>query len=231
MRTPSRISIAFLLLSLFACYPTPGPDKTVAGAILGGGWGSGAGAVIGNQVGHVGPGMAIGAGIGAGSGMITGANLDAAEGAELQQERDLAALKVQVGQNQRALMALQDSLDDRTRRINSMMTSEQVFFDNERASLHMGSAAALERLANSMKGNPFVSVIEIHGHADDLRTPADNMKLSEARARSVASFLSNQGISLSQMKIFAHGDTQLSIGTQTDAGRQLNRRVEVVARP
>jgi outer membrane protein OmpA-like peptidoglycan-associated protein len=175
--------------------------------------------------------MAIGAGLGAGSGMITGANLDAAEGAELQQERDLAALKVQVGQNQRALMALQDSLDDRTRRINSMTTSEQVFFDNERASLHMGSAAALERLANAMKNNPFVTVIEIHGHADDQRTPADNMKLSEARARSVASFLSNQGISLSQMKIFAHGDTQLSVGDQTEPGRQLNRRVEVVARP
>ena len=230
MKISPKLSLLSLAL-LISCYPTPGPDKTVAGAILGGGWGTGAGAVVGNQVGHVGPGMAIGAGFGAASGVITGANLDAAEGQELEQERQMAALKVQVGQNQRALMSLQDSLDDRTRRINSMTTSEQVFFDSERANLHMGSAAALERLANSMKNNPFVSVIEIHGHADDLPTDADNQKLSEARARSVATFLSNQGISLSQMKVFAHGSTQLAVGGQTEPGRQLNRRVEVVARP
>ena len=230
MNKLARLSVLLFPL-LAACYPTPGPDKTVAGAILGGGWGTGAGAVVGNQVGHVGPGMAIGAGIGAASGIMTGANLDAAEGEELEQERQMAALKVQVGQNQRALMALQDSLDDRTRRINSMTTSEQVFFDSERANLHMGSAAALERLANAMKNNPFIAVIEIHGHADDLQTPTDNLKLSEARAKSVASFLSNQGISLSQMRVFAHGNTELAVSGQTEPGRQLNRRVEVLARP
>ncbi len=227
----SIVSITALLMCFTACYPTPGPDKAVAGAVLGAGWGAGAGAIIGNQVNDPGPGAAIGAGFGAVSGFITGVGFDLAEGEELQQQRELDALKVQVASNQRTLLALQDTLDDRQRRINSAAFSEQIFFDPSRASVHLGSAVKLQRLANSIKSNPFVSTIELHGHADEMGDTEKNKRLSEARARTVAGFLVNQGISIDQIKIFSHGAENPVTTNESEAGRQLNRRVEVVLKP
>lgn len=229
-RFGARLSIAGLMMCC-ACSPTPGPDKSVAGAILGAGWGAGAGAVIGNQVGSPGPGTAIGAGFGAVSGVMTGIGFDKAEGTELEQQRQLDALKVQVATNRRALETLQYQLDERTSRINAAAFSEQVFFDPSRASLRLGSAAKLERLAQSMKQNPYVSRVELHGHADDAGTFEKNQQLSEARARTVATFLSQHGISIDQMKLVPHGAEQPLATNDSEPGRQLNRRVEVVMRP
>jgi outer membrane protein OmpA-like peptidoglycan-associated protein len=219
------------LLSVSSCYPTPGPDKAVAGAVLGAGWGAGAGAVIGNQVNDPGPGAAIGAGFGAVSGLVSGIGFDVAEGEELAQQRELDALKVQVAANQRALLALQDNLDDRTQQINAMGFSDQVFFDANRASLRLGSAAKLQRLAEAIKQNPYVTSIELHGHADDMGDTEKNKSLSEARARTVATFLVNQGISLDRIHIIPHGAENPLASNETEAGRQLNRRVEIVLRP
>lgn len=229
------LSLTFLssvcACAALGCYPTPGPDKALAGAILGAGWGAGAGAVIGNQLNDTGPGAAIGAGFGAASGLVTGIGLDAAEGEELRQQRELDSLKVQVANNQRALIALQDSLDDRQRRINSAGYSEPVYFDSNRASIRLGSAAQLERLASSMKANPYVNSVELHGHADEAGSAEENRRLSEARARTVAGFLSTHGVSIDQMKIYAHGAQRPITTNETESGRQLNRRVEIVLRP
>ena len=229
MRTRTLLLLITILLS--GCHPTPGPDKAIAGAVLGAGWGAGAGAVVGHQVGDAGPGAAIGAGFGAVSGLATGIGFDAAEGDALRQQRELDALKVQVASNERLLLALQDNLDDRDRRINAAGFSEEIYFDPKRASLRMGSAAQLERLANAIKKNPYTAGVEVHGHADDLGEPQGNMKLSEARARTVATFLATQGLSLDQIKIIPHGAQQPIAGNETEPGRQLNRRVEVVIKP
>lgn len=220
---------AAILLS--ACYPTPGPDKSVTGAILGAGWGAGAGAVIGNQIGDPGPGAAIGAGFGAASGLMTGIGFDIAEGGELEQQRQIDALKVQVASNQRSLAMLQANLDDRARQINSGSASQQIFFDPDRASLRVGTADQLERLANSIKSNPYVSRVEVHGHSDDSGDTERNMRLSEARARTVVAFLSTQGLSLDAIAIIPHGSRNPLASNENEAGRQLNRRVEVVLKP
>ena len=226
-----RMLGASLVLIFAGCYPTPGPDKTLAGAVLGASWGAGAGAVIGNQLNDPGPGAAIGAGFGAASGMVQGIGFDAAEGDALRQQRELDALKVQVASNQRVLLALQDNLDERERRINAAGFSEQIYFDPSRASLRLGSAAQLERLANAIKRNPYVTAIELHGHADDMGDPERNSRLSEARARTVATFLSMQGISLDQIKVVAHGAQEPVTTSESEPGRQLNRRVEIVIKP
>lgn len=219
---------ASVLCMASACSPVAGPDKTAAGLILGAGWGAGAGAVIGNQVDHSGPGIAIGAGFGAASGMLTGIGLDLAEGTELEQQRELDALKVQVSSNQRMLMQLQDSLDNRDRKLAQTSAAAQIFFDLDRASLRAGSAAQLERLANSIKLNPSVGGLEIHGHTDGGGSLDENMKLSEARARTVATFLSMHGVPIDSMRIIPHGTERPLATNETDAGKQLNRRVEIV---
>lgn len=227
----SVICVASFVSALAGCHPTPGPDKSVAGAVLGAGWGAGAGAVIGNQTDNSGPGAAIGAGFGAVNGLITGIGFDIAEGNELEQQRDLDALKVQVAANHRHLLMLQRSLDDRTRRINSSSIVDEIYFDSGRASIRLGSASQLERIAEEIKRNPFVSMVELHGHSDDAGNLETNRELSEARARTVATFLSSHGISLDQIRIFAHGATAPVAGNASEPGRQLNRRVEIILKP
>ena len=228
--SPARLfALAVGAVAFTGCYATPGPDKSAIGAVLGAGWGAGAGAVIGNQLDSTGSGAAIGAGFGAANGLLTGIGLDMAEGTELEQQRELDALKVQVSSNQRNLMALQDSLDDRDRKLARPGSSApQVFFDKDRASIRLGTAQQLERVADELKRNPYVGRIELHGHSDNTGDIELNRRLSEARARTVATFLANQGISTDQIAIVPHGAEKPLASNETEAGRQLNRRVEIV---
>ena len=243
--------IAYFITSCFlvfvsGCYPTPGPDKTLVGAVLGAGWGTGAGAVVGNQVNDVGPGMAVGAGIGAASGIMTGVGLDIAEGRELAEQRELDALKSQVALNQQALLSLQESLDSRGEKINAAAINDVVYFDFNRASLRLGAVEQLERFALAIRRHPFVRKIQIHGHSDFVRsdkvafvtkaqTEADAkqraQEISEARGRTVLTFLAAQGISSDIMEIIAHGADQPIATNLSEEGRQLNNRVEVVIIP
>lgn len=228
LRIASRGMLLVVLSAVVACHPTPGPDKAAIGGVLGAGWGAGAGAVIGNQVGAVGPGAAIGAGFGAVSGAITGAGLDISEGTELAMQRELDVLRVQVAANQRSLNRMQNNLDDRTRRLSATSSNTLVYFDEERAFLRLGSVEQLQRLASLIKSNPYISRIELHGHSEDTGDPDKNERLSEARARTIANFLGNQGVSLDQVQMFAHGATRPVASNESGAGRQFNRRVEIV---
>ena len=223
----SKLVMACMSLCLISCYPTPRPDKSFTGAVLGTGWGMGAGAIIGNQVGEVGAGLGYGALYGGTAGFITGVGLDIAEGTELEQQRKLDALYVQVASNSRRLSAMQDALDDRDQQLNRANTGDTVYFDPGRASLRAGSAAQLQRLADSIKFNPYVRSVIVHGHTDDMGNTERNERLAEARARSVATFLATQGISIDQIRIEVHGARRPIASNESESGRQLNRRVEV----
>ena len=225
---------SFLLFcsSLFfvSCRAMPGPDKSLAGMVLGAAWGAGAGAVVGHQTGNMGPGALVGSGFGAASGLMSGIGLDVAEGVELRRQRELDGLKIQVAANRRSLESIQDTLDARTRRLSMGRTTSRVFFDKDLASLRAGAVAQLQRLAQEIKANPYVGTVEIHGHSDDTGATEKNYRLSEARARTVASFLGHQGISMDAVRVLSHGATRPLATNETEAGRQLNRRVELVLR-
>lgn len=220
----------FSLLFLGACAPTPGPDKSFAGAILGAGWGAGAGAVIGHQVdtNGPGPGAAIGAGFGAASGFLTGVGLDMEEGTALREHRRLDALKVQVASNERNLAALEYQFDRGGRALEPVPSGFEVYFDPGKASLRSGSVSELERFSNAIKRDSAIREIQLQGHSDDTGDKDRNQRLSERRARSVQSFLAYHGISLDQLKILPFGATRPRTTNTTDAGRQLNRRVEII---
>lgn len=215
------------MLFIASCHPVPGPDKSFAGAVLGAGWGAGAGAIIGNQTGSVGPGTVIGAAIGAASGLLIGVGLDISEGTELDQQRQVDGLKVQVAANNRDLTVLQDTLDDHDRRLERTGMGGHVYFDPDSAALRAGSAAELERLADAIKSSPYVTGVTVTGHSDDTGDTAKNERLSEARARSVATFLANQGISMDRIEVTSYGAKRPIASNESEAGRQLNRRVEI----
>lgn len=224
------------LLSLYAlgacifvsgCHsPQPGPDKTLAGALLGAGWGAGAGAVIGNQVDASGGGIAVGSGIGAAGGLMMGAGWDVQEGTQLELARQLAALKVQGQANQIELEKVQARLDSTTS-VDPVGGVYQVFFDEDQTNLRVGGIGGLEKVAEAIKASPMVTAVNVAGHTDDTGNAEYNEKLAKARAESVGGFLAAHGISTAQLKVNGYSASKPVATNRTAAGRQLNRRVEV----
>jgi outer membrane protein OmpA-like peptidoglycan-associated protein len=67
----------------------------------------------------------------------------------------------------------------------------------------------------------------IVGYTDSQGTSDYNLSLSDRRALAVSSFLAAQGVTASRLRTAGRGETE-PIGTnETEAGRQLNRRVEI----
>jgi outer membrane protein OmpA-like peptidoglycan-associated protein len=74
------------------------------------------------------------------------------------------------------------------------------------------------------------ATVQVRGHTDSTGDPASNQALSDQRAASIASFLTGAGVDATVTSI-GFGETQPLALEDTDAGRQFNRRVEVVIRP
>lgn len=206
--------------------PQPGPDKTLAGALLGAGWGAGAGAVIGNQVDASGGGVAAGAGIGAAGGLLMGAGWDIQEGNQLELARQLAALRVQGQANQIELEKIQARLDSTTS-ADPVGGVYQVFFDEDQTNLRLGGIEGLEKVAEAIKASSMVVAVNVAGHTDDTGNHEYNEQLANARAESVGSYLASRGISTAQVKVTGYSASRPIATNRTAAGRQLNRRVEV----
>lgn len=225
-----RILHLILILSLLASgcsNPQPGPDKTAAGLVLGAAWGAGAGAVVGNQVSRTGEGVAVGAGLGAVQGALTGVGFDLAESDLLDQRRELSSLKSANQANRLRLTQIAANLD--TPQTASMLPGGiyQVFFDVDATNLRSGAIKNLETIGDSIINNRAAFSINVSGHSDDSGTPEYNQRLSEARARSVASYLAARGISMDQINITSYGSKHPIASNNTPEGRQLNRRVDV----
>jgi outer membrane protein OmpA-like peptidoglycan-associated protein len=229
-RNLSRLTRALCLLTtsaLLGCAnPQSGPDKTIAGALLGAGWGAGAGAVVGNQVSTPGKGTAVGAGFGAAAGLLMGMGYDLEEGVQLEQNRQLASLQIQAAANHNSLLRLQTKLDSSlcTNPINGVYT---VFFDEDQTNLRLGAVSSLESVAEALKRIPRFSKIRVAGHTDDTGRPEYNDRLAAGRADSVAAYLASRGVALDQLTIESHSAKRPVATNRTAAGRQLNRRVEV----
>jgi outer membrane protein OmpA-like peptidoglycan-associated protein len=71
-------------------------------------------------------------------------------------------------------------------------------------------------------------MIQVEGHTDSVGGDAYNLKLSQNRADSVRTFLISQGISSGSVAAEGFGKTRPVADNSSAAGRQQNRRVELV---
>jgi outer membrane protein OmpA-like peptidoglycan-associated protein len=72
--------------------------------------------------------------------------------------------------------------------------------------------------------------IHVHGHADEIGSPAYNMDLSRKRAEEVARLIESElGVPPGRLEIHPHGETQPVDTSGTEAGMARNRRVELSA--
>jgi outer membrane protein OmpA-like peptidoglycan-associated protein len=77
-----------------------------------------------------------------------------------------------------------------------------------------------------LNDNPTLK-IQIGGHTDSVGKIADNMKLSDNRAKAVVNYLINKNISPARLTSKGFGPTQPVAPNKTDEGRALNRRTEM----
>jgi len=103
---------------------------------------------------------------------------------------------------------------------------EGVTFDVGSYSLKPEFRATLDKVAESLKQYPD-SLIDVYGHTDSTGSDAYNQTLSENRARTVAGYLSMQGVAPARIRSQGYGETMPVADNATDEGRRKNRRVEI----
>lgn len=108
-----------------------------------------------------------------------------------------------------------------------VLTLGDVLFGFDKATLKSGGRRAVDKLAQFMEEYPNRNIM-IEGFTDTVG-PADyNDQLSRRRANSVRKALLNKGISSSRIQIRGYGERYPVASNNTEAGRQQNRRVEVI---
>lgn len=105
--------------------------------------------------------------------------------------------------------------------------SSGLFFDTGKTTLKSGAKTTLTRIADQLKADNAIKVT-VEGHTDSTGTPAKNQELSEKRAQAVRDFLVSAGVPADRVTSEGKGDTQPIATNKTAAGRQQNRRVELV---
>ena len=108
-----------------------------------------------------------------------------------------------------------------------VVTLGDVLFEVDRAELKPGAARTLDQLATALNDDPR-STISIEGHTDSTGSVQHNESLSLARAESVKSYLVGRGVNPSRVTTQGLGQDYPVASNATEAGRQQNRRVEVV---
>jgi outer membrane protein OmpA-like peptidoglycan-associated protein len=108
-----------------------------------------------------------------------------------------------------------------------VMTLSDVLFDTGKATLKPGAARDLDRLAQALKDNQSTRV-KIEGYTDSVGSDSYNQELSERRARAVADALQSRGVPADRYQIEGLGKEFPVATNDTPAGRQQNRRVEIV---
>ena len=149
------------------------------------------------------------------------AEASAARLAREQAERDRDAAREQLRQQLNVI------LETRETARGLIVNLSDVLFDVDRATLKPGAREKLARIAGILSSYPDLK-IEIEGHADSTGSEEHNQQLSERRAESVRAYFSQQGVTRPVVAAVGFGETRPVATNGTAAGRQQNRRVEII---
>jgi len=136
-------------------------------------------------------------------------------------EADARALEVENLKKQ--LSELQATQTDR----GLVLTLGDVLFASGKADLMPGAMLSIDKLVMFLKENSKRNLL-IEGHTDSVGSEMTNLTLSERRADSVRIALLTRGISNNRITTRGYGETYPLADNSTNAGRQQNRRVEII---
>src|SRR5262249_19406347 len=140
---------------------------------------------------------------------------------EAKRERDAALQKLYV--------SLSEILDTKRETRGFIVNLGDVLFDTGRATLKPAAREKLSKLSGILLAYPGQLTLEIEGHTDSVGSDDLNNRLSQNRAQAVSDYLSGAGVKAERIKaVRGFGKTKPIATNDTAAGRQMNRRVEVV---
>lgn len=184
-----------------------GMNKTTKGGIIGAGSGAVIGGIIGNKMGNTAAGAIIGAAVGGATGAVIGRRMDK-QAEELEKSMENANVE-RVGE------AIRINFDS------------GILFAVNSADLSATAKQDIAKLAQTLKNYEGTNVI-IEGHTDNTGSYELNQKLSERRAAAVATYARSLGVEGSRLQAKGYSYDQPIADNTTAAGRQQNRRVEII---
>ena len=149
------------------------------------------------------------------------AQADQAREATAQAQREQAELR------QKLVLQFNQILDTRESARGLIVNMSDVLFDTARYTLKPGAREKLAKVSGIILAHPGLK-IAIEGHTDNVGSDEYNMKLSDNRANSVETYLVSQGLNSGSVTAQGFGKNQPVADNGTAAGRQRNRRVEMV---
>ena len=102
---------------------------------------------------------------------------------------------------------------------------DKVNFALNAATIDPGSYGLLDQVAQVMTDAPEL-VVRVEGHTDNQGNDSFNLKLSQARAESVRTYLEGRGVDAARLEAVGYGETRPIDTNRTEEGRAANRRVE-----
>ena len=108
-----------------------------------------------------------------------------------------------------------------------IVNMSDVLFDTGKHSLRPLAREKLAKVAGIVAGHPGLK-LDIEGHTDSVGSDEYNQGLSERRGASVSAYLTSQGMLASSVTSKGLGETHPVASNDNAAGRQKNRRVEIV---
>lgn len=149
-----------------------------------------------------------------------------------QAQQDASEAQQQSAQVRAELDALRSQLSDLQTRMTDrglVVTLGDVLFEVDRAELTAGGRRSLDQLVSAIDTDPKVQMT-VEGHTDSTGGRDHNMSLSQRRAESVRSYLTSRGVDAARIQSMGLGPDFPVASNGTEAGRQQNRRVEVIVK-
>ena len=149
------------------------------------------------------------------------AQADQAREAAAHAQREQAELRRQL------VLQFNQILETRESARGLIVNMSDVLFDTAQYTLKPGAREKLAKVSGIILAHPGLK-IAIEGHTDNIGGDEYNMKLSENRANAVRSYLVSQGLNSGIVTAQGFGKTKPVADNKIAAGRQQNRRVEMV---
>jgi len=154
---------------------------------------------------------------------VNAAQADASQSrlAAQQAEADKAAMRARLSQQLNSILQTRDSAR------GLIVSMSDVLFDTGQYSLKPGAREKLAKVAGILLAYPGLN-IEVGGYTDNVGGDEMNQKLSENRATSVRDYLVQEGVTMNSVSARGFGNTSPVASNDSSAGRQQNRRVELL---
>ena len=201
-----KTSLAVWSMVLIFLFAGCNASKTLKGGAIGAGTGAVLGGLLGSKSDKTAQGAIIGAAVGGAAGAVIGRYMDK-QAEELQKEMENATVE-RVGEGIKVTM------------------NSAILFDINSFALKAEAKENLASMAKVLNKYPDTQLL-IEGHTDNTGAAEYNQKLSEQRARSVAEYLKSHQVASSRLSESGHGFNIPVADNSTEAGRRLNRRVEI----